>query len=108
MAQGVTDLASAFSTGVLSAFCKAANRSLFAAAVVVVASVVGGVAASVIVVIGVVGVVVAAPAAMLSRAASWFFGAWSTTILEIIYRIKRIFKHGLLNVAYHKHEATIF
>lgn len=98
MAQGVTDLVSAFSTGVLSAFCKAANRSLFAAAVVVVvASVVGGVAASVIVVIGVVRVVVAAPAAMLSRAASWFFGAWSTTVLEIIYRIKRIFKHGLLN-----------
>ena len=71
IAQGVNDLVSAFCGGVLvSAFCKAANKSLFAGVAVGVVDVVKGVAASVVVAAGVIVVVGAPTVARLSRAAN--------------------------------------
>ena len=73
IAQGVNDLVSAFCGGVLvSAFCKAANKSLFAGVVVGVEDASKGIAeASVVFVVGVERVVVGAPTvARLSSAAN--------------------------------------
>ena len=54
----------------MSAFCKAANKSLFAGVVVGVVDVVKGVAASVVVAAGVIVVVGAPTVARLSRVAN--------------------------------------